>query len=198
MFRVTGEAGLRRGEIIALTWPSVMLDKLRIRVQASAVQIGRERRVKSTKSGRDRYVAITAHTAELLADLYAESVVKGGADASGYVWPGKGGGLMSQGSPTQALRRACVRAGLVDARGKPLVTFHGLRHTAASIMFSRGVPTATIAAQLGHADSTVTTTVYEHLVHDSHLDEAAAAFMPRTTPNSVPDTLGRTLGQSTR
>jgi integrase len=181
LLRVAGEAGLRRGEAIALRWPNVHFDERRIRVRESAEQIGTDKRIKNTKSGRDRAVAIKEETVTLLGAWYQESVIEGGADANGLVWPGRKNKPMSQGTPGQILRRALVRAGLVDNEGKPLVSFHGLRHTAASIMFSEGVATSTIAAQLGHADSGVTTTVYEHLVHDSHLDAAANAFNRSTS-----------------
>ena len=68
------------------------------------------------------------------------------------------------------------RAGLVDADGVPLVTPHGLRHTAASLMLAAGVPLIVVSRQLGHANPNVTAQVYAHLLCDSQLDEAAAAF----------------------
>jgi integrase len=193
MFRAAGEASLRRGEVIALTWPDAILNKRRLRVRASVEQINGVKRIKTVKSGRERYVAITDAFAEALADWYALSVIDGAGNAGGFVWPGREGEAMSHGTLTQALRRAQLLLGLVDAQSRPLVTFHGLRHTAASIMFAANVPTSTISKQLGHADSTVTTTVYEHLVHDSQLDAAAAAFDPMTAGTTVREPVRDTL-----
>jgi integrase len=78
----------------------------------------------------------------------------------------------------QALARVLGRVGLVDQDGRPLVTFHGLRHTAASIMLARGVPLIVVSRQLGHANPNITAQVYAHLLHDAQLDDAAAVFDP--------------------
>ena len=79
-------------------------------------------------------------------------------------------------SPNQSLARGLVRAGLVDAEGVPLVTPHGLRHTAASLMLAAGVPLIVVSRQLRHANPNVTAQVYAHLLSDSQLDEAAHVF----------------------
>jgi integrase len=67
------------------------------------------------------------------------------------------------------------RAGLVVGSGKstrPRVTYHGLRHTAATAMLTAGTPAVVVAAQLGHASSAITHAVYEHLLDDTALDAA--------------------------
>lgn len=179
MFAVAGLAGLRRGEVIALRWRDVRLQEGRLWVRRSAEQIRGVKRIKTTKSGRDRRVAIHEDLVQLLAAWYRLSVDGQGGDADEFVWPGLGGGPMSEGTPSQALRRAQVSLGLVDAGGKPLVSFHGLRHTAASHMLQRGVPIVTVAAQLGHRNSSVTAQIYEHLVDDSQLDAAASSARGR-------------------
>jgi site-specific recombinase XerC len=54
---------------------------------------------------------------------------------------------------------------------------HGLRHTAASIMLSRGVPLIVVSRQLGHTNPNITATVYAHLIdQDQQLHQAAAVF----------------------
>jgi hypothetical protein len=82
-------------------------------------------------------------------------------------------------SSGQTLERVLRRAGLVDATGRPLVSFHGLRHTAASVMLARGVPLLVVSRQLGHRNPNVTAEVYAHLLHDAQLDEAMGAFSQR-------------------
>ena len=81
-------------------------------------------------------------------------------------------------SPGQTLERVLRRAGLVGAAGRPLVSFHGLRHTAASVMLARGVPLLVVSRQLGHRNPNVTAEVYAHLLHDAQLDDAMSAFTP--------------------
>ncbi len=105
--------------------------------------------------------------------------------ATGYVWPGKGGGPMDASSPSQALMRVLDRASMVSSpkprrrgeRPRGIVTLHGLRHTAASIMLAAGVPLIVVSRQLGHANPNITTQMYAHLVdQEQQLDYAAAVF----------------------
>ena len=91
-------------------------------------------------------MAISSHFAEALGGGYAEAVVEGGASAEGFVWPGTDGGPMHDRSPAQALERACARAGVVDEAGRPLVSPHRLRHSAAPVMLREGVRWPVVAA----------------------------------------------------
>jgi len=173
MIRAMAESGLRRGEVIGLRWEDVDLAGLRLHVRRSVSDVNGNRQERTTKGKRSRRVAIPQSFAERLAAWRAAC---GGERATGYVWPGTGGAPMNAHSPNQSLARALRRAGLVDADGVPLVTPHGLRHTAASLMLAAGVPLIVVSRQLGHANPNVTAQVYAHLVADSQLDEAAAAF----------------------
>ena len=49
-------------------------------------------------------------------------------------------------------------------KAPPHLTFHGLRHTAASLMIAGGVHAETIADILGHSSITITMDVYGHLL----------------------------------
>lgn len=191
MFRMAGEAGLRRGEILGLRWPDLDLAARRVTVaravwQEPGIKGASPRRIiKAPKSGKTRRVAISQTLATRLADWYAESVVERGEAAVGYVWPGKGGDLMDSSTPARALLRVLDRCGFV-ANPKPrkkselprggLVSLHGLRHTAASIMLARGVPLIVVSRQLGHANPNITASVYAHLLGDEQLDLAAQVF----------------------
>lgn len=191
MLRAAGEAGLRRGEIAGLKWPDVDLAGRRLHVRRAIVQVRAAqgepmRKIERPPKGRRaRRVAITTTLAEQLGEWFEESVVSGGADAVGYVWPGRDGGPMHDASMAHAVRRACLRAGLFanpdrgsDETAQPLVSPHGLRHSAASIMLSDGVPLIVVSRQLGHANPNITATIYAHLLGDAELDRAAAAFRP--------------------
>jgi integrase len=196
LIRAAGEAGLRRGEIAGLRWPDVDLSARRAQIRRQVVQErlpggGHRKTIAPTKGRRTRKAALSPVLAARLADWYAASVVGGGADAQGFVWPGRDGGPMHDRSAHRAVERACGRAGLVDASGVPLVGLHGLRHTAASVMLLAGVPLLVVSRQLGHASVDVTARVYAHLVDDGALDLAADAF----SGDQVARTLGETLGE---
>ncbi len=189
MLRAAGEAGMRRGEIAGLQWGDVNLAARRLEVRRTVVwerppEGGHRKVVGPPKSGRSRRVAISPHFAEALGRWYAEAVVEGGASAEGFVWPGTEGGPMHDRSLAQALERASARAGVVDDAGRPLVSPHRLRHSAASVMLREGVPWPVVAAQLGHADPAITARIYAHLIVDRALDLAAAAFSMRHVERS--------------
>jgi integrase len=172
MLRAAAEAGLRRGEIIGLRWRNVFPAERRLLIIETVWQSrAADRVVQAPKSGRARRVAITPTLAEQLRLLEADTE----SDADDYVWPGRGGGPMHKDSPPQFLERVLRRAELVDADGSPLVSFHGLRHTAASVGLARGVPLITVSQQLGHARVDITAKVYAHLLDDSQLDAFAGA-----------------------
>jgi integrase len=171
--RAMAEAGLRRGEVIGLRWEDVDLEALRLHVRRSVSDVHGIRQERTTKGKRSRRVAISEGFAARLA---AWRVRSGGERATGYVWPGRGAQPMCAHSPNQSLARALRRAGLVDPDRVPLVTPHGLRHTAASLMLAADVPLIVVSRQLGHANPNVTAQVYAHLLCDAQLDEAAAAF----------------------
>jgi len=78
-------------------------------------------------------------------------------------------------SIARTLERACARVGLVDEMGRALLSPHRLRHSAASVMLSAGVPLPVVSAQLTHASPRITAQVYSHMVGDD-LDRAAAVF----------------------
>jgi integrase len=180
MVRLSAEAGLRKGEVIGLRWGDLDLALRRVTVERTVWQGRNEgemvRYVRPPKSGRQRRVALPDGLVARLADWYAESVISGGTAAEGWVFPGRDGGPMDEGSPNQALDRALRRAGLHDGEGRGLVTWHGLRHGAASHMLAAGKPLTAVAMQLGHADPSITARIYSHLLNDSMLDDAVSAF----------------------
>lgn len=62
----------------------------------------------------------------------------------------------------QALSSRLVR--LEKKKGLPHVTLHGLRHTFASLLHSKGVDMAQISAELGHGNLTTTQNIYTHII----------------------------------
>ncbi|WP_331457725.1 tyrosine-type recombinase/integrase [Desulfosarcina widdelii] len=56
----------------------------------------------------------------------------------------------------------------------PMVKFHALRHSYASIQLAQGRNIKYIQNQLGHSSPTVTLNVYSHLLKDRNPDAATA------------------------
>lgn len=188
MLRACGEAGLRRAEVAGLRWPDLNITARRLEVRRQVVQErlpdgGHRKVVTGPKAGRARRVAISATLAERLGETGTPSrssrraptlrATSGPAPTASRCTTAASPGRSSAPAPG---------AGLVDAEGRPLVSPHRLRHSAASVMLGERVPLTVVAAQLGHADPAITARIYAHLVDDRDLDLAAGAFdRPRST-----------------
>lgn len=148
--------GLRRNEILTLTWAAVDLDR-------GAITVTRE----LSKSKRTREVRMTP---DLLATL--KKIREAAKDAPGtdLVFRRHNGRL--DGGPItdcvlrHGMKEAREACAMIPADKKPKVTFHTLRHTAASIMAMEGIPILDIARVLGHA-SVLVCMRYAHFCPES-------------------------------
>jgi site-specific recombinase XerD len=93
------------------------------------------------------------------------------------VWPSETGTPLSPSNLRRLLNRQCELAGIRQ------VTFHTLRHSAATLLLAQGVPSAVILDVLGHQDVRMLRR-YQH-VTDSLRQEAADAI-DRTFPVKRP------------
>ena len=138
-----GEAGLRCGEIAALEWGDVDLGKRQLCVQRSDWH----GHVTSPKSGRLRYVPMTARLASALREhrhLRGARVLCADGES------------LTPKVISDHVRRAAKRAGLAN-RG-----VHVLRHTFCSHLAMRGAPARAIQELAGHQELG-TTQRYMHL-----------------------------------
>ena len=134
--------GLRRGELLALTWGDVDFAAAQLTVQGA-----------SAKSGLTRYLPLNS---EAIATLLTWRACSRQADdpASDVVFPGPEGGPMY--SLKTAWKPIAAAAKLRE------FTFHDLRHTFASKLVQAGVDLNTVRELLGHADIKMTLR-YAHL-----------------------------------
>ena len=163
-----GEAGLRCGEMMALEWADVDLTKRQLTVQRSEWKGN----VMATKSGRVRYVPLTAR---LVTTLRQHRHLR----SSRVLCDGDGKPL-SQRDVQGLVRRAARRANLRN------VGVHILRHSFCSHLAMRGAPARAIQELAGHQELG-TTQRYMHL-NPAALD-AAIQLLERgnrvATPHDV-------------
>lgn len=119
---VAVETGMRRGELLGLTWADIDLDQ-------------RVARLAQTKNGSAREVPLSRRAVEAMKPL--EQSTNG---ASQRVFP------ISAGALEQAWMRLRQRAGLSGLR------LHDLRHEAVSRLFERGFGVMEVAAISGHKE----------------------------------------------
>jgi integrase len=53
---------------------------------------------------------------------------------------------------------------LLRDAGLPIIRFHDLRHTAASLLLNQDIPVITVSRRLGHAKASITLDIYGHLI----------------------------------
>lgn len=86
-----------------------------------------------------------------------------------WIIHGRHGSQVNKDTPSKWFRT------FADAHGFNNITFHDLRHAHASLLVAKGVDIAAVSARLGHADPSVTLSVYTHALPNR--DQAAAAAM---------------------
>lgn len=132
--------GLRKGEIMNLTWNDVDLKKGTILVRSSLIA--------NTKGGKIRTLPINSRVMALLMEREPKE---------GLVFPGDRGGRYNEDFLAKRFKRAILDCGL-DTR----LHFHSLRHTFASLLVTEGVSLYHVQRLLGHSSPRITQ-VYAHL-----------------------------------
>lgn len=153
--------GLRWAEMAALRVMDVDLDRRRLNIVRSAVQISTRFEVSTTKGGEARSVPIP----EFLADEL-RTVVEG-KPGDELLFPDRQGGYMRRPYSSPSKRSWFKNA--ITASGVPTITPHSLRHTAASLAISAGANVKTLQRMLGHKQAAMTLDRYGHLL-DTDLD----------------------------
>lgn len=143
------QTGMRKGEILGMKWSQVDLTHRVIHLP-------------KTKSGDSRSLPINDRLEATLRGL-----VRSISDDHVFLNP-------DTGKRWSDLKRQFVRAVKKAKLAHRGIVFHHLRHTAASWMVMAGVPLATVASILGHADIKMVMR-YAHL-SKGHLDLAVAVL----------------------
>ncbi len=175
-FLLAANTGMRRGELLGLTWEDVDLEGRSFYVRHALACVEKRAYLKATKTNRPRTISIDARTVAALRARRREQT------AQRLAWPGPWGNDWDL-VFTRADGRYVNPLQLTDAFRKTLATsdlprirLHDLRHTHATLMLQAGVPVKVVADRLGHADITMTLNTYSHVL--PAMDQrAVAAFV---------------------
>jgi integrase len=179
------DTGARKGELCGLRWTDVDLEVGTLRIAQQLTKPGPEPVFGPPKGGKPRTVTIAAGTVELLrAHRKAQAEVKMANRTTyrdlGLVFAKEYGDLTNRadmiGLPLQANHLGERQFGkLITAAKVKAITFHGMRHTCATVLLTAGEPVHVVAQRLGHSDPTITMRVYAHVLPD--MQQQAAATM---------------------
>lgn len=166
-------SGMRRGELCGLEWSDIDFENDVINIRRNSVYI----------SGKGVITNDPKTSSSIRAEKISHDVIE----------------LLSEHKHQQKIQRLSVGAGWIESdrvftqwNGAPIFpdgvskwfrhfmeriglsgySLHSLRHTNASLMIASGVDVRTVAARLGHAQTSTTTNIYAHLIRSA--DEKAS------------------------
>jgi integrase len=144
--------GMRRGELLSLRWRAVDLDRRLLTVEAE-----------TAKSGASRVVPLSEDACDALRRVRTAA---DGDDSLRAVFTRADGRPLTGRVLARAFEHAVSACASIPPAKRTLVTFHVLRHTAASLMVAAGVPLFDVSKVLGHASLRMTER-YSHFVPET-------------------------------
>jgi len=174
-FVLAATTGMRRGEVAALRWIDLDLDAALLRVEESVIPVGGTLVFSTPKTKKGiRQVSLDAGTIAVLRAHRIRQTERRLAAGPAWVETGRvftreDGSHIHPDVLSKRFDRWVRRSGL------PRITFHGLRHTWATMALEKGIHTKVVSERLGHANISVTLDVYSKV--RPALDAAAAELV---------------------
>ncbi len=166
--KVAAGMGLRREEICGLKWDCVNFERRVLHIRAARTAYGANVVQKETKNRSSvRSLFIPDELYELLLREQSrqktqQAIRSGDYAASGHVVLDRDGQPYSPNALSLAFSR------FIKKNDLPPLTFHGLRHSFATVASSQGAPLFDIGKALGHSTPATTGRIYTHLVDRTH------------------------------
>lgn len=172
---LAASAGARRGELVALRWRDVDLERGTVSVERGIVTVKGELIEQGTKTHQSRRVTLDAGTMTTLrkhkARAEANAAAAGAvitADSHVFSRAIDGSVPWRPDATTRDFRVLCDKAGVSGVR------LHDLRHYVATRLLASGIDVRTVAGRLGHRNPATTLNVYSHFVPEADQEAANA------------------------
>ncbi len=169
---LTAHTGIRRGEVLGLTWRDVDLDNARLSVHQAVITVEYQVTVADVKTGTARRtIDLNERTVEVLRAWRIErereaKLIGTTVSEEETVFARPDGGLTHPDHFNQVFDRPLAGSEL------PRIRLHDPRHTQATIMLKAGVPVRVVSERLGHSSPAFTMTVYQHVLPGMQADAA--------------------------
>lgn len=182
LFNLAIYGGLRKGELLALEWSDFDFSNNTVSITKSVsvvagVQITKEPKTKNSI----RTVSLPGFLVQRVKRLKKERIAY--RLSLGDYWKGgewlfiqDNGQQMSYSTPYSAFHDTIVRYNADKAPDKqlPVIPFHGLRHTSATLLIAGNQDVRTVSARLGHAQPSTTMNIYTHALKETDRKAADA------------------------
>ncbi len=182
LYGIAATAGLRRGELVALRWSDVDLERATLtirrtahRVRGEGIVYGEPKTNAGRRSVRVGSMAVSLLRAHRAAQIEARLKAGPAWHDLDLVFTSLVGTPLEEARITRLFQRDLDRAGL------PRVRMHDLRHTAATLLIESGVAMKSVQAALGHSTIAITMDVYAHVtpaMQDSVAEAMDRLFRP--------------------
>lgn len=184
LFLVALCIGVREGEVLALGWTEVDLERKMIHIQHSLQRVNRKLQLVPTKTEESqRSIRLPDLVVSSLAAHRDRQQLERIAAGDDWVETGR---VFTTTRGTMLDARNLLRSyyQLRDVSALPRIRFHDLRHSAATLLRAAGIPTPAISKLLGHASTRTTEEVYSHVLLETE-HQAAAKMDEIMTPVAV-------------
>jgi integrase len=182
---------MRQGEALSLNWGDIDWTRNKITIQRTLTDVDGTAVVGETAKTTSGVRTIDApaavmealdgHRANMMIDGYSTS-------PTSLIFVNRNGGVIDRnGLLKWTFKPLCKKAGV------PVLTWHQMRHSAATMLLESGVPLTNVSKQLGHASPIVTATVYSH-VTDNGMQRVAKAMEAILQPKVLEPALSENGG----
>lgn len=187
---LTLSTGLRLGELSAFQWKHIDLENCVVTVEQTNSYSLKESKIKDTAKNESsiREVAFPASLVPLFVEHRENELAK--KELMGGDWHyGKDNPFKEDFVFTQANGKVIFVETISDwfrkfrrRQGLKEITFHGLRHTNATILVAGGINIRSISSRLGHAQTSTTVNLYTHAL--SSVDKESANIFDNIIKNN--------------
>jgi integrase len=165
--------GMRQGELLALKWDDVDLERRMLRVRRTLTRTGGSYALGEPKTKKSRRtIRLTAGAVEALRKHLSSQLAEMERMGSLY----QPGGLVFATETGTIINPSNLRnrsfKPLLNRAGLRPIRFHDLRHTCATLLLGKNVNPKVVSEMLGHASVRITLDTYSHLMPD--MQETAA------------------------
>lgn len=164
IFHVLSYSGMRKGEVLALTWNDINFERSEIRIN-KAISHGKDCQLylKTTKNGVVRTIKMDETSMSLLlkwkfqqSKIYLEKGINT-SNKKQLVFSNKHNRFIQSVQTQKWLHK------VIDKYKLQPITTHGLRHTYCSLLFEAGASIKEVQERLGHTDVKTTMDIYTHV-----------------------------------
>jgi integrase len=164
-YRLALESGARKGELCAFQWGDLDMEAGQLTVMRQLIKRWPTPIFGPPKNKRARTIDLSPEMLALLrkqkayqaeVKLLAGNTYQDHRLIFAYTQPPFGMPLSANNIGQREFSK------LIEAAKVRPITFHGLRHTAATLMLKEGIPIKVVAERLGHKKITITLDIYAH------------------------------------